>query len=115
MSLARAYEDFIGSLEPLFPGVRGVLPLRTGTKRRRSHHAATPSATRCRSFRNWFMLTRASGLMLLGLSGGCFLSTPLTNVKQASLETCIRKSCTGPQEARDYRSCEAVCRERFGQ
>jgi len=62
-----------------------------------------------------FTLTRASALMLLGLSAACSPSTHLTNVMEASLETCIRKSCTGAQQARDYRSCEAVCRERFGQ
>jgi hypothetical protein len=62
----------------------------------------------------WLIATRASGLMLLVLSA-CSPSTYLTNVKQSSLDTCIRKSCTGAQEARDYQSCEAACRERFGQ
>jgi hypothetical protein len=59
---------------------------------------------------------RASGLMLLMLSAACssvsgYMST---SVREGAVQNCIKKSCRGATEARDYQSCEATCRDRFG-
>ena len=116
-SFARTYEGFIGSCERIFSAARGVIPLRAGIKRHRSRDGAAPSTNACRSARRWFMSTRASSVVLIGLAGACSPSTYLSNVKQTTVDYCVRKSCTGPSvsEARDYQRCEATCRERFGQ
>jgi hypothetical protein len=35
--------------------------------------------------------------------------------QNASVDYCIRKSCTGPVPVQDFARCQAICRERYGQ
>jgi hypothetical protein len=62
------------------------------------------------------MMIRASVVMVVGVSSACSPSAYLANLKESTVDHCIRKSCTGPgvMEARDYQRCEAACRERIG-
>ena len=59
----------------------------------------------------------AGVMLLIGLSGACAssMTSPFGDIKENSVQACLRKSCVGPKEARDYERCEATCRERFGQ
>jgi hypothetical protein len=82
--------------------------------RHQSWGAAAAYAAPCRKCRE--SLRRASGLLLLVLSAACssVSSYMSTSVHEGAVQNCIKKICGGATEAKDYQSCEATCRERFG-